>query len=84
MGGAAVYKDAITGEDGFRANRIILTRVLSPAFEECNTFFPAFESDPSWARATSEEMDEWLGFEVPHGVQEERGVQYEYQMWISK
>jgi dihydrofolate reductase len=24
---------------------------------------------------------DWLGFEVPEEVQEERGVKYEFQMW---
>ena len=35
-----------------------------------------------WSRAPHEALCAWAGFEVPGGVEEERGVKYEYEMWI--
>ena len=29
-----------------------------------------------------EELSRWAQFDVPAGVQEEKGVQYEFQMWV--
>ncbi len=82
IGGAAVYEEAIRGgKEGPVVDRILLTRVLSPSFEECNVFFPAIETDSTWRRASFEEMEKWAGFELVQGVQEERGVQWELQMW---
>lgn len=71
-----------------------MTRVLSDF--ECDTFFPlalggaaggekepAVEEDEEgeWKQSSKEEFDEWVGEEVPAGVQEENGTQYEFQMW---
>lgn len=38
-------------------------------------------STQSWRKASHEELVDWAGFEVPKGVQEEKGVAYEFQMW---
>lgn len=50
---------------------------------------PDFEKDEGrngegkvWRRASHEDLREWVGFEVPEGIQEEKGVQYEFQMWV--
>jgi dihydrofolate reductase len=66
---------------GGNVNRILLTRVLSPAFEDCDTFLADFEKTGEWERASHEELQAWVGFDVPKGLQEEKGVQYEFQMW---
>ena len=45
---------------------------------------PEFREKPggeSWKKATHGELQDWLGFEGPEGVQEENGVKYEFQMW---
>lgn len=72
------------------ANRILLTRVLAPAFDDCDVFFPEFreargvDGQLEWERATHEELEAWVGGEVPRGMQQEKGVEYEYQMWMRK
>ncbi|KAF7985361.1 hypothetical protein HWV62_6589 [Athelia sp. TMB] len=62
-------------------DRILLTRVLSPAFE-CDVFMPDFLAGGGWTRAPHAELAAWAGFAVPEGVQTENGVQYEFQMWV--
>ncbi|TFY66935.1 hypothetical protein EVG20_g4156 [Dentipellis fragilis] len=69
-------------------DRVLLTRILAPAFEDCDVHMPDFlagtsgEEAAAWRRASHEELQAWVGGEVTEGVQEERGVQYEFQMWV--
>lgn len=42
------------------------------------------EEDGQWDRAPHKELSAWVGFEVPEGVQEEKGVKYEFQMWVRR
>ena len=80
IGGASLYAAALP-----QAERVLLTRILEPAFEECDVFLPDFIGDGSeWTRAPHDALDDWVGFEVPSGVREERGVKYEFEMWIRK
>jgi dihydrofolate reductase len=63
---------------------VLLTRVRT-AFE-CDTFFPLCLPDSGvaekgWRRRGQAEMDAWVGEEVPRGVQEEAGTEYEFEMW---
>ena len=82
IGGAQVYGAAL-GLTGL-ARRVLLTRVRSPGFE-CDTFFPVGlsegEEKGGWRRSGQEEMDRWVGEEVPRGVQTEAGTEYEFEMW---
>jgi dihydrofolate reductase len=88
IGGASVYTEALElrNEAGFWVDRILLTHIISPSFEDCNVFFPDVwkpESSLSkWRRSNHQELEKWLGVEVSAGVQEEKGVEYEYQMWV--
>ncbi|KAH9024969.1 dihydrofolate reductase-like domain-containing protein [Lactarius hengduanensis] len=66
------------------AERVLLTRIVEPAFEECDVFMPDFigdEGGQEWTRAGHDALSAWVGFDVPKGSQEERGVQYEIEMW---
>ncbi|KAI0348092.1 hypothetical protein BDW22DRAFT_54143 [Trametopsis cervina] len=94
IGGASLYTESLrlTPSDPAFVDRILLTRIVSPAFDECDTFVPKLASASpdvvanetegvSWKRASHAELQTWVGFEVPEGVQEEKGVQYEFQMW---
>lgn len=95
-------------------NRILLTRVLDPDFDECDVFLPEFRSTPiapqlsanddspaisvkggagkpdgptdaisaEWQQADHDALVQWVGFDVPMDVNEEKGVKYEYQMWV--
>lgn len=91
IGGAHIYRATLSlpPSSGSFVDRILLTRVLEPAFDDCDVFFPDFLATDSadgqqdkWRRASHEEFKEWAGFDVPEGVQEENGVQYEFQMWV--
>ncbi|GJJ13775.1 hypothetical protein Clacol_008032 [Clathrus columnatus] len=86
IGGASIYKDTLALEPKTLTspivNRILLTRILSPDFADCDVFFPEFEKDGEWSRASHDELQKWAGFEVARGIQEENGVQYEFQMWL--
>ncbi|KAL2019660.1 hypothetical protein VTK56DRAFT_9279 [Thermocarpiscus australiensis] len=83
IGGAQIYRAAL----GMReARRILLTRVRSEF--ECDTFFPVRLEEAAgesagggWRRSGQEEMDAWVGEEVPRGVQSEAGTEYEFEMW---
>jgi len=80
IGGARLYAAALP-----LAERVLLTRITQPSFEECDVFMPDFiggAEGGEWSRAPHEALCAWVGFEVPRGVEEERGVKYEYEMWI--
>ncbi|KAK3322509.1 dihydrofolate reductase-like domain-containing protein [Apodospora peruviana] len=87
IGGGQIYAAALKLKE---TKRILLTRVLSDF--ECDTFFPlALQQhgegggggvgDGSWKRSPKDKFDEWVGEQVPEGVQEENGTRYEFQMW---
>ncbi|KDQ09264.1 hypothetical protein BOTBODRAFT_47681 [Botryobasidium botryosum FD-172 SS1] len=85
IGGATLYEQALELPE---TTHILLTRVLSPAYE-CDVFLPDFANanttkggKGAWRRAGHAELEEWVGFEVPEGVQEEKGAAYEFQMWV--
>jgi dihydrofolate reductase len=84
IGGASLYREtlALPTSAAAHVNRVLLTRILSPAFDECDVFMPDFLAEDKWKRASHAELESWVGFEVAAGVQEENGVQYEFQMWI--
>ncbi|KAH9858169.1 dihydrofolate reductase [Lenzites betulinus] len=90
-GGAHIYRATLalpTSSPTF-VDRILVTRVLAPTFDDCDVFFPDFLAEDNiggernkWRQASYAELKEWAGFDVPEGVQEENGVQYEFQMWV--
>lgn len=56
---------------------------MEPAFDECDVFLPDFAAaGEGWARSTHGELVRWVGWDVPEGVVEEKGVQYRYEMWV--
>jgi len=66
----------------YTLDRILLTRILDPAFEQCDVFLPDFQQEGVWKEAEHRELVDWAGFDVPEGIQEEKGVKYVYQMWV--
>ncbi|KAK7058980.1 hypothetical protein VNI00_001604 [Paramarasmius palmivorus] len=84
IGGATIYSAALnlppSNALGF-VDRVLLTRILSPEFEECDVFMPDFMKSGDWKRVSHDDLCKWVGFDVPEGVQEENGVQYEFQLW---
>jgi len=89
IGGVSVYADtlALPSSSNAFVDRVLLTRISSPAFQDCDVHLPDFLSDTDtrgnavWTRARHEELKEWAGFDVPQGIQTENGVEYEFQMW---
>lgn len=90
IGGVTLYTQclALPPSSPTFVDRILLTRVFSPAFEECDTFMPDILSEKEqqgkerWEQTSHAELSSWAGFDVPEGIQSENGVEYEFQMWI--
>jgi Dihydrofolate reductase len=79
IGGANVFAAALP-----LAERVLLTRIIEPSFEDCDVFMPDLvggEGGGKWTRAGHDELSSWVGFDVAKGVQEEGGVKYEFEMW---
>ncbi|KAI0788437.1 dihydrofolate reductase-like domain-containing protein [Abortiporus biennis] len=84
IGGASLYKDSLllSPNETAYVDRILLTRILAPSFDDCDVYMPDFQSEgQAWTRASHGELQEWVGFEVSEGIQEENGIKYEFQMW---
>ncbi|PPQ80845.1 hypothetical protein CVT25_001970 [Psilocybe cyanescens] len=85
-GGATLYAESLAlplSPTEPCVDRVLITRILSPAFEDCDVFMTDFvKDDPKWTRSPHADLKEWVGFEVPEGEQEENGVKYEFQMWV--
>jgi dihydrofolate reductase len=79
IGGSSLYSQALKLPV---LDRILLTRIISPEFGDCNTFIPDIQSE--WRQSTHAELSDWVGFTVPEGQQEENGVKYEFQMWVRR
>ncbi|KAH7910932.1 dihydrofolate reductase [Hygrophoropsis aurantiaca] len=91
IGGALLYSECLSPKllspsSTPPVNRILLTRIIEPAFEECDVYMPDFLADggeqPQWTRASHQELEDWVGGAVPTGLQVENGVTYEFQMWV--
>ncbi|KAH7349406.1 dihydrofolate reductase [Plectosphaerella cucumerina] len=85
IGGAQIYASSLALP---AARRVLLTKVLEPEFEACDTHFPlaldgpeGHEAGEGWRRREKAALDEWTGEEVAGGVQEENGTKYEFQLW---
>jgi len=89
IGGVSVYTDtlALPSSSNTFVDRVLLTRIASPAFQDCDVHLPDFLSDTDaegnavWTRTRHEELKEWTGVDVPQGIQTENAVEYEFQMW---
>jgi len=85
IGGASLYAQVLalpSVSQPIAPDRILLTHIVSPAFEQCDVFMPAFKDGLGWLRASHLELQAWVDSEVPDGVQEEGDTRYEFQMWV--
>jgi dihydrofolate reductase len=83
IGGAQLYSLALTSRPTL-VDRVLLTRIISDL--SCDTFLTDFtthreEGKAVWRLASHEELEKWVGFEVPKGEVEEQGVRYHFEMW---
>jgi dihydrofolate reductase len=78
IGGAQVYATALAHA---RTTNILFINVLSDF--DCDMFFPLDIRDPANGRVgkSYDELSELAGEEVPVGVQEEKGVRYEFELY---
>ena len=83
IGGGQIYKAALrlTG-----VKRILFTRILDDF--KCDTFFPLNlrddgQGEQGWSRMEKEDLDRWVGENIPVGEQleGERGTRYIFEMW---
>ncbi|KAJ6621728.1 dihydrofolate reductase-like domain-containing protein [Mycena sp. CBHHK59/15] len=88
IGGASLYAESLalppSSPVGF-VDRILLTRIFSPAFDTCDVFMPDFlggTGGSGWTLAPHDALQAWAGVEVAEGMQEENGIRYEFQMWV--
>lgn len=83
IGGSQLYTLALTASPTPLVDRILLTRIASPAFDDCDAFLHEFRSEHSgWVRASHKDLEQFVGFEVAEGEREERGVRYAFEMWV--
>lgn len=94
IGGSQIYAQCLEDRNTEQplVDRILLTRVLEPAFDECDVFLPDFakqtrpvssgEEGKVWTQSEHRELVDWVGWDVPEGVVEEKGVKYRYEMWV--
>ncbi|KAF5375283.1 hypothetical protein D9758_000303 [Tetrapyrgos nigripes] len=92
IGGASLYSQCLSlpsnSPVGF-VDRVLLTRIHSPAYDQCDVFMPDFLGEwigspdsNGWKRVMHEAHSDWVGFPVPEGEQEEGGTEYEFQHWV--
>lgn len=89
-------------------DKLMITRIHSPSFEECDVFLPEFRTsdqikkderfggiedeesaigklkplpNQDWSIASDQQFDQFIGEEVPHGIEEEKDVRYTFQLW---
>ncbi|GMK59385.1 hypothetical protein CspeluHIS016_0704000 [Cutaneotrichosporon spelunceum] len=76
IGGATLYNAALPQH----VDRVLLTRVLERL--PCDVFLSDFTALPGWRQASHDELKEWVGWDVPEGEVEEKGIRYRYEMWV--
>ena len=77
IGGASLFREALAQDV---VHSIVLTRILEPAYDDCDAFLP--DLDPAtWTRASHLELCEHVCFKVEPGVIEEQGVKYQHELW---
>jgi len=92
IGGASIYNESLKLQPGLLAfvDRVLLTRVSSPAYEDCDTFMPQFmgqnegvgDGYQGWKRTSHGELQEWTGIDADEGLQSQNGAEFEFQMWV--
>jgi len=78
IGGAQLYTLALEQN---LVDRVLLTRIVSPSFDECDVSLVDFTRDRVWVRRPHAELQTFVGFEVQEGEVEEKGVRYRFEMW---
>ncbi|BEI83870.1 hypothetical protein CcaverHIS002_0404740 [Cutaneotrichosporon cavernicola] len=78
IGGATLYNAALPSH----VDRVLLTRVLERL--PCDVFLSDFTALPGWRLTSHDELRQWVGWEVPEGEVEEKGIRYRYEMWVKE
>lgn len=78
IGGAELYNQSFAEH----VDRVLLTRVLGTL--PCDVFLDDFKQNKQWRLAPHTELCEWVGWDVPEGEIEEKGLKYRYEMWVKE
>ena len=78
IGGAEIYRVAL---DHSFTQSVLLTRIDTKF--EVDTFFPVelAKEGVGWIKMGREALSNFVGEEVPEGVQREGGIEFEYELW---
>lgn len=76
IGGAEIYKVAA---DMPETKTLLITRIQSD--HECDVFLDVKLQDRMWTKCDKENLNRYVGEEVPEGLQEEAGTQYVFEMY---
>ena len=87
IGGSQLYTQALTTSPTL-VDRVLLTRIVQPDFD-CDTHLTDFASQSDqqgkiWRPSSHAELCDWVGWQVPSGEIEEKGVRYKYEMWTRR
>ncbi|KIK96265.1 hypothetical protein PAXRUDRAFT_80484, partial [Paxillus rubicundulus Ve08.2h10] len=82
IGGTSLYQEALKPSHCamMQANCFLLACLHAPEFK-CDMFFPDVLGGAAWRRVSYKGHSAWGGFEVPERIQQEGGIDFEYQMW---
>ncbi|KAI9801121.1 MAG: dihydrofolate reductase [Piccolia ochrophora] len=82
IGGVEVYKAAMDMEQG-PVERLLVTRVDGDW--ECDVFFPVdVHEQNGWKKTSAAELEEWSGETNMEGVKDDKGVGFEFEMWLKE
>lgn len=78
IGGSQIYNEFLP-----ITNRILLTKIKYPNFDNADIKFPVM-SDKDWIRCSHQDLESFVGFPVQNGDIEENGIKFEFQMFVRK
>lgn len=80
IGGSKLYTSALENR---ATDRLLVTQITEPDYE-CDTFFPKYQEDPEWERASFEELREWVGDSLKDQNEEEsqKEAKWRYEMHV--
>ncbi|KAJ2159530.1 dihydrofolate reductase [Coemansia sp. RSA 552] len=78
VGGGAIYAEALKASDCHI--QVLLTKVEFADADKCDVFFPELDTE-AFPRQSHERLEQVAGITVPRGIQTEKGISYEFQLY---
>jgi dihydrofolate reductase len=76
IGGAGLYAEAF---HSLWCEYVLLTTILTEV--ECDTFVPLVSQMSTYQRLPHSDLETLVGFDVPQGIQHEKDMAYEFQLY---